>query len=737
MLSPYMCYPNSSFQFLFHWNCKLLLRFDEMAKILSSGLKSSHYDLRIEPDIERDSFSGSVTIQIDVSKPTSSILLNVEDVIILSTSLRDNEGNPIEVLGTILDIKHQTFTSKLAHLIPANSRIFLTHTFSGALNDTVNGFHISPKEPGSTLIASTMMEPRNARKVFPCFDEPSFKATFSVTIIAPSHLTCLGNMPVLSETQISNHKKMVKFEKTPRMPSYLVAFAIGEFSMIETSSFRIPVRAYAPLSHEIEHCRYILDVAVRALEIHEKSFGIDYLLPKLDLIAIPGEKTGIENWGLITMNPEMLVIGPDSPAALKVAGISLIVHELAHQWFGNLVTISSWDHFWLKEALSEWADFTTREQMSDSKPWEEFLSADTTQRALQADSSRFSHALESPKCVDEGNFDVVTYGKGCALIRMAEGWLGKEVFLEGVNLFLRNHVYGNASPRDLWRALSQASKTETVEGVMSSWTKTTGYPVITVEEDEAAGTITLTQNRFLSSGKATEAEDEALYPLFLNIVTADGIINEFLGTRTKTVKAPLDFYKLNANQIGFYRVVYSQSRLQRLGDDICRGLLSVEDRIGLISDTAALAFSGHPNVNISDLLSFLQHFEGDKSFFVWKVIIDTLDEISKCMFFESKKMRNAFNLFCKHLAKRCIHKLESFNDLDDLDEQRFKAMMFGNSGGDETVVNSAMKMYERFVAGNAEAINPNIRAEVFEIVLNRGGKKEVSNKSGFNGMSDL
>ena len=249
------------------------------------------------------------------------------------------------------------------------------------------------------------------------------------------------------------------------------------------------------------------------------------------------------------------------------------------------------------------------------------------------------------------------------LIRMVESWLGKEVFLEGVISFLRNHAYENASLKDFWRALGQVNKTNTIEAVMSSWTKTIGYPVITVEEDEASGTINVTQNRFFSSGNTTEAEDETLYPVFLNILTADGIINNFLGTRTKTLKAPLDFYKLNANQIGFYRVAYSQSRLQKLGDDICRGLFSVEDRIGLISDTAALAFSGHPNVNISDLLSFLQHFEDERNIFVWKVIIDTLDEINKCMFFESKKMRNAFDRFRRHLVKKCVHKLGSFNDL--------------------------------------------------------------------------
>jgi aminopeptidase 2 len=262
--------------------------------------------------------------------------------------------------------------------------------------------------------------------------------------------------------------------------------------------------------------------------------------------------------------------------------------------------------------------------------------------------------------------------------------------------------------------------------VTKSWTKGVGFPVLTVEQHEAYGIIRLTQTRFLSAGNTTKSEDETPHPVFLNVLTTSGISKEVLDQRSGTIRVSLDFYKLNASQTGFYRVAYPPARLRKLGDDICKGILSVEDRIGLISDTAALAFAGHPNVRTSNLLGFLQHFEDESNFFVWKIIIDTLNEISKCLLFENKKIRDAFEHFRKHLVKKRLHSLGTFNKHDDLDEQRFKALMFGNSGGDEIAVKAAMEMFKRFVGGDGGPINANIRAEVFEIVLKRGGKKEVS-----------
>jgi len=691
---------------------------------LPSGLNPSHYDLRIEPDLEKGTFEGYVTVEIDVLETTSSITLNVHELGIWSTTLFDEEGILIPLLESRMDSDLQTFTVLLKSSVHSKSRVFLHQTFSGTLRKSEAGFHISYATPGSSPIASTMMEARHARTVFPCFDEPSFKSTFTVTIVAPTHLTCLGNMPAKSEKRISSQKKVVEFERTPPIATYLVAFAIGEFNIIERTDFHIPIRAYAPTNFDIEDCHYMLDIAARALEILERTFDLDCSLSKLDLVAIPGSKSGMENWGLITLTPEALVVGPDDTANIKANAISLMVHELAHQYFGNLVTVKSWDNFWLKEGLAEWADVNTRLEMSDSDPWQEFV-AGKLQLALQVDSSKFSHPLELSTSGKEPRFDPITYMKGCAVMRTVATQVGKDIFLKGVKHYLKQHAYDNASPEDFWQALREVSDLD-IPAVTKSWTKGVGFPVLTVEQHEAHGIIRLTQTRFLSGGNATKSEDETPHPVFLNVLTTSGISKEVLDQRSGTIKVSLDFYKLNASQTGFYRVAYPPARLRKLGDDICKGILSVEDRIGLVSDTAALAFAGHPNVRTSDLLGFLQHFEDESNFFVWKIITDTLNEISKCLLFENKKIRDAFEHFRKHLVKKRLHSLGTFNKHDDLDEQRFKALMFGNSGGDEIVVKAAMEMFKRFVRGGGGPINANIRAEVFEIVLKRGGKKEVS-----------
>jgi aminopeptidase 2 len=202
------------------------------------------------------------------------------------------------------------------------------------------------------------MESRNARMVFPCFDEPDLKATFSVTLVGEKHLTFLGNMPAKSETEIQTKcgiKKVVEFERTPVMSTYLVAFAIGEFNMIESNIFRVPVRAYTPIGYEIEDCNLALRLTCKALEVFERTFQIQYPLPKLDLLAIPAATAGMENWGLVTLPPAIQCVTNKSSASEKALAISVIFHEMAHQWIGNMITMKSWDNFWIKEGLSEWA----------------------------------------------------------------------------------------------------------------------------------------------------------------------------------------------------------------------------------------------------------------------------------------------------------------------------------------------------------------------------------------------
>lgn len=686
------------------------------SQTLSRNVKPKHYDLRIEPYTDTSTFDGSVTIEVEVNEPTTIIILNAHKLAIRSTALYYDQGDPIKVSDAGGDSTLQTFSIFLEKALSSGSRFFIHQTFSGFINKTGIGLHAT--EVHGQQMLSTFFEPMHARTVFPCFDEPCFKATFAVTLVVPRHLTYLSNMPIKSESDslvAHRDKKTVVFHRTSQIPTYLLAFAVGEFNLFECHDFRIPIRAYAPRNYDIEHCKYALEVATRVLVIYEEIFKLDCGLEKLDILAVPGMVGAMENWGLVTVSSAVLFISPDSSVTEKLSCAQLIAHEIGHQWFGNLVTMSSWENFWLKEALADWAEIMVQEQLFDSSPWQDFVSA-KMQRALSFDSSQFSHALAGPGT----HLDAITYGKGISVMRMLAGSVGKDVFLQGIQRFLRQNACGNGDPEDLWEVLSQISGME-IAAAMQTWTSSPGYPVINVEENETEGTITLTQSRFC----VRETESTTLYPIFLEILTDKGILRERLDEQTKVIKILGTFYKLNPGQMGFYRVAYPVSELEKLGEEVRKGTLPVEERIGLISDTAALAFAGNTGIRTSHLLSFLQNFEDEASFFVWKAIVATLREVSKRLLFEDHVIRNSFIVFQRSLVQRCLRRKGDLNEHDGVDESRFKALMFGNSGGDEKVVAAASAMFENFVAGDGKLLDPNIRAEVFEIVLRRGGKTDV------------
>ncbi|KAI0184589.1 aminopeptidase 2 [Xylaria flabelliformis] len=707
-------------------------------ELLPTNVIPRHYDVTLEPDFEKFTFEGKVVIDFDVQEETRSISLHTIEIDIHSAHIKSGDTVVTSSSSITYDESTQVSKIELKDAVPTG-KTQLEIKFTGQLNDSMAGFYRSTyKKPDGSegILATTQMEANDCRRAFPCFDEPLHKAKFTVTLIADKHLTCLSNMDVASETEVRSEtsgttKKAVTFNPTPLMSTYLVAFIIGELDYIETQDFRVPIRVYAPPSSNIEHGRFSLELAARTLAYYETIFGADFPLPKMDMVAIPDFAAGaMENWGLITYRVVDLMLDEKaSGAAMKERVAEVVQHELAHQWFGNLVTMDWWEGLWLNEGFATLMSWLSCNHFyPEWRVWENYV-ADNLQSALGLDSLRSSHPIEVPvKRASEVDqiFDAISYSKGSCVLRMISTYLGEDVFLEGVRRYIKKHAYGNTQTDDLWAALEDASG-KPVREIMSIWTKNVGFPVVQVTENTAEKTIHVKQNRFLRTGDTRPEEDKVLYPVFLGLRTKTGVDESLtLSEREGVYKLPdLDFFKLNANHTSIYRTSYSQERLTKLGEAAKEGKLTVEDRAGMIADAGALAVSGYQKT--SGVLNLLKGFDTEESFVVWSEIIARVATVQAAWIFEDQAIKDGLEAFVKDLVSERAHKLGwQFSDNDGHVEQQFKAMLFGAAGmaGDGEIIAAAKAMFAKYKAGDKSSIHPNIRGSVFGMALKHGGKEE-------------
>jgi aminopeptidase 2 len=451
----------------------------------------------------------------------------------------------------------------------------------------------------------------------------------------------------------------------------------------------------------------------------------------MDMVAVPDFSAGaMENWGLVTYRTVAVLLDEkNSDSANKYRLAETVQHELAHQWFGNLVTMDFWEGLWLNEGFATWMSwYSCNAFYPEWKVWDGYVT-DNWQQALSLDSRRSSHPIEVPvKVADEINqiFDEISYSKGSCVIRMISKYLGEDVFMEGIRKYLKKHAFGNTTTMDLWAALSEASGKD-VEKIGSIWTKEVGFPVVTVTEDAAANTIHVKQNRFLRTADVKPEEDKVLYPIILGLRTKDGINRDLiLQSREESFKVPdLDFFKLNAEQSGIYRTLYTPERLQKLGEAAKAGLLPVPDRAGLIADAGALSQAGYQRT--SSFLSFLQSFDSEPELQVWEEIIARVSVLQSTWLFEGEDINKALLAFKRELVSKRAHEIGwTFSDQDGLIEQQFKSLLFASACevDDEKAIAAATDMFNKFRGGDRKAINPNLRRTVFATVIRRGGKEE-------------
>lgn len=698
-------------------------------ELLPTNVAATHYDVTLEPQMEEHTFKGTVTVDLDVVEASSVITLHTLDLEMQSAKVTSGGSVVTDSPKITHDKTLQTSSFELGTTLAPGSKAQLEITFTGELNNIMAGFSRSfykNADGSQSMIASTQMEPTDCRRVLPCFDEPSLKAQFTVTLIVDKHLTALSNMDVASETE-KDGKKVITFNKTPQMSTYLLAVVIGELDYIESKDFRIPIRVYMPKGYNLEHGRFALELAAKTLPFYEKIFGIDFPLPKMDQVAIPEFAAGaMENWGLITYRVVDLVIDEAAASAshkLRVAEV--VQHELAHQWFGNLVTMDWWEGLWLNEGFATWASwYSCNHFFPEWNVWEGYVN-DTLKSALILDSLRSSHPIEVPiKKSEEVNeiFDSISYAKGSCVLRMLSIYLGEDKFLEGVRKYLSKHAYRNTITTDLWNSLADATGKPVAE-IMETWTKKMGYPVVTV--DETDGKLNLTQNRYLRTGDVKPEDDSTLYPVFLNVRTADGVnLDNTLKTRETTLDIPADdFYKINANQTGLYRTCYTPERLEKLGLAAKDGRLTVEDRAGLVGDAAALSVSGYQRT--SGLLNLLKNFDEETAHTVWESVISELSSIRGTWLAQDPKVKAGLDAFQLKLVSPRANSLGW--DIKSTDSQKIqlcKTILFSAAGavGDENVVAAVKDMFAKHMAG--DLVQANLRPAVLALSVKYGGAAE-------------
>ncbi|KAG0197094.1 Aminopeptidase 2 mitochondrial [Mortierella sp. GBA30] len=576
---------------------------------------------------------------ICVAEPTLGITLNAKELNIQTAIARDHLMNGYSITATSVsyNVEEETITLEFPQALHAGSSWILDIAYIGLVNDKLNGFYRSVYTDADNNVhqlTTTQFQSTHARRAFPCWDEPAIKATFTLTLVAPQGMTCLSNMSVQSTTLLENGMQEVTFLKTPIMATYLLAWMIGDFHYIEAYSSgefnagRVQCRVYAPVGLA-DQGHYSLDLAVKSVEYFSRLFNIPYPLPKLDLVAVPDFAPGaMENWGLIAFRTYALLIEEYGSQDRKQEIAATVVHEISHQWFGNLVTMEWWSDLWLFEGFATHLAYIVVDDLFPGWDiWSEFVKR--IQEVLKHDSLRTSHPVEvgvaNPSEITQ-IFDEISYMKGASILRMLNAWLGQDLLLLGIRKFMHRYMWSNANTEDLWATLAEESKLD-VPGFMNKWTRQTGYPVLSITE-LGESTVLVRQNLFLSTGDVRQEEDTLVWPVPLALVTASDPTPRNIMMDTKEMVLKVDttqWYKFNMGQTGFYRVSYPPKALDLLGQTFGTDQLNAANRVGLLTDAAALVASG--NAPTSSFLTLLKYFEDEDNYMVWAEVSLRLQEL--------------------------------------------------------------------------------------------------------------
>lgn len=692
---------------------------------LPRAVSPSLYRLKVEPNFGTFSFKGDETISINIRQPTAKVILNaaelqIERASILSVTDKSVRVKPVIQLNKITE---QLALTAPQVLKPGQYEVNIG--FRGTLNDKLRGFYRSTYTDAAgqkKLLAVTQMEPTDARRMFPCFDEPDFKAVFDLTAVIDQSLTAISNSPVESEKTLDQSRKAVHFAPTPKMSTYLVALLIGDFESTEPkTAYGVPVRVWS-VKGKKDMCKFALDVGARLIPFYNKYFGIPYPAKKLDFIAIPDFEAGaMENLGAVTYRETALLIDEKTAsthARQRVAGV--VAHEMAHMWFGDLVTMKWWDDLWLNEAFATWMatkaeDFLFPEWHS----WDQFGLSRAA--AMSTDALRSSRAIHfvvnNPYDANE-MFDEITYSKGASILRMLEQYVGEEVFRQGVSNYLKAHAFGNATTVDLWNAIGKSSG-KPIRNTMFAWVERPGFPLVSVALDNKNRSMTAQQRRFLlDPPKGVVISPDWSIPLFTRSIAEKSAISVLtMSTNKQVFSAVAEVPFVNAGGNGYYRVRYPSSVLAALQLAV-QNRLSVAERLSLLSDQWSLVVAG--DLPISEYLKLTASYKQETDPSVMSMMVGQFDAIYRIA---PPAVRPALARFVQDRVGPAMRRLgwtpaPGESDLTKLLRSQVVSSL-GTIGNDASVIAKSHELFDKHL-NSPDTIDGDVLRAVIHVVAYNG-----------------
>jgi aminopeptidase N len=666
------------------------------------------YAAHLIPNITDNTFLGAETVEIDVLSATSKIMLNVVNIEIDAASLAGRDIGELKLTPQI-DKEQQTLTFHLERPL-APGRYKLALKFHGLINREARGmFHMKYKVGAAdkTMIATTM-EPTDARRLLPSWDEPSFRATFKLTVDVPASFKAFSNTPVEKQEKLDGGLQRIWFGVTPKMPSYLVVLVAGELERLAGKQDGVDI-GIVTTEGKLGSAAYPLAATKEILHYYNNYFGVPYPLAKLDQIAIPGGFNGaMENWGGIVYNEAALLYDPKkSPEYVKQGTFGVNAHEMAHQWFGNLVTMAWWDNLWLNEGFASWMASKATERFHPE--WRPFLDGQVDREGiLNLDARKTTHPIQTPVLNESqaaNAFDAITYGKGEAFLRMLEAYLGEEPFRKGIRAYMAQHKYSNTTSADLWAALEKASG-KPVEKLASDWTTQPGFPVIKVSQvcEDGKRKVTLSQEQFRLDEPATQ---KRLWNVPLQVGTVNGKAYYTLlsGPSTTLVQAGCEgTLVVDPASVGFFRVQYDQASFDALAAQA--GKLPDTTRLKLQGDAWGMVMADR--MQLDGYLKLVSKYGNEPRVAVWAAILGNLATLDTLAAGEAE--RPLVRRFLIDLVSPKFSKLGWAEKVGEpVEDGQLRALMAGAlaRAGDPAAIAEGRARFARYLADPA-SVSPSM-----------------------------